>query len=299
MMSRTRDRLVSALLLSTAFAVALTAILGTRSFNHRAESARIAEGHFIELRADLAARNAAEWQAIARGTVRPGEVAKLGELSQTIRGHLAELDRGPATETTAGIAGLFDTYERAVADEFAMLAAGRQTEAEEIDESIVDPTFERLNDLVSEARAAAEETETSARHGAGNAEMLLGLGATVIAAGLFAGYRKVQKRALAERADRAMVEQEIRFTRQVAEQRAYEANHDALTGLPNRRYLVDALSRRHNSADRGDLAVLLLDLDEFKTINDTRLRPILRHRWSRRFWSTVSTLPFGRVSASR
>ncbi|MEJ2619287.1 MAG: diguanylate cyclase [Candidatus Thiodiazotropha sp.] len=52
---------------------------------------------------------------------------------------------------------------------------------------------------------------------------------------------------------------------------AYQATYDALTALPNRRLLLDRLSqaqsscRRHNH--RG--AVLFMDLDHFKTINDS------------------------------
>jgi diguanylate cyclase (GGDEF)-like protein len=52
---------------------------------------------------------------------------------------------------------------------------------------------------------------------------------------------------------------------------AYQATYDALTALPNRRLLIDRLSqaqsrcRRHSH--RG--AVLFMDLDHFKTINDS------------------------------
>ena len=54
------------------------------------------------------------------------------------------------------------------------------------------------------------------------------------------------------------------------EQLRYDVIHDALTGLPNRTLLLDrlaqALARR--TRDRSQVAVMLLDVDEFKLIND-------------------------------
>ena len=60
--------------------------------------------------------------------------------------------------------------------------------------------------------------------------------------------------------------------RQLADQRVvHMAHHDALTGLPNRTLLADrvgqAIARAHRSG--GMLAVLFLDLDRFKNVNDS------------------------------
>ena len=65
---------------------------------------------------------------------------------------------------------------------------------------------------------------------------------------------------------------EIAIDRKAFEDRlAHESVHDPLTGLPNRALLIDrvnvALARAHRSRD--DIAVLFLDLDGFKIINDS------------------------------
>ncbi|MFI5056791.1 MAG: diguanylate cyclase [Candidatus Acidiferrales bacterium] len=54
------------------------------------------------------------------------------------------------------------------------------------------------------------------------------------------------------------------------EQILYQATHDALTGLANYREFLDTLEREVRRADRSQhsFAVLLLDLDELKRIND-------------------------------
>lgn len=45
------------------------------------------------------------------------------------------------------------------------------------------------------------------------------------------------------------------------------ARHDPLTGLPNRRLLVEAIDKAARNSD-GSYAVLLIDLDRFKPVND-------------------------------
>ena len=60
------------------------------------------------------------------------------------------------------------------------------------------------------------------------------------------------------------------FLRRIESNLAHFALHDALTGLPNRRLLLDRLENSLVANTRGgDVAVLFVDVDSFKTNNDS------------------------------
>jgi diguanylate cyclase (GGDEF)-like protein len=66
-------------------------------------------------------------------------------------------------------------------------------------------------------------------------------------------------------------ERDITDERALTAQLSHQALHDPLTGLPNRLLFEDRLSQAHArvARDGGRGAVLLLDLDDFKSVNDT------------------------------
>lgn len=49
----------------------------------------------------------------------------------------------------------------------------------------------------------------------------------------------------------------------------HQATHDVLTGLPNRRQFSQELDRLLTTGDETDLALMQIDLDDFKPVNDT------------------------------
>jgi|GEM_PF-1233472 len=67
------------------------------------------------------------------------------------------------------------------------------------------------------------------------------------------------------------VGQDITDRRLYEQQLVYQANHDILTGLPNRNLLADRLQQAMAMYDRHPcfLGLILLDIDNFKVINDT------------------------------
>lgn len=73
-----------------------------------------------------------------------------------------------------------------------------------------------------------------------------------------------------------LVFRDITRQRQYEDQLRFQAIHDPLTGLPNRILFKDHVTLALASAARRSrrLAVLVFDLDRFKTVNDTRGHPI-------------------------
>jgi diguanylate cyclase (GGDEF)-like protein len=123
------------------------------------------------------------------------------------------------------------------------------------------------------------ETETRFEKLDESSEMKSGLSVMIRAANRAFGVLIVQSR---ER--REFGTQDINFMQAIAnvigsaverreeeERTRYEALHDPLTGLPNRNLFLDRLGRAIAQAERRQtsIAVLFLDLDQFKLVNDS------------------------------
>jgi diguanylate cyclase (GGDEF)-like protein len=86
----------------------------------------------------------------------------------------------------------------------------------------------------------------------------------------------------------------------------HHADHDALTGLANRRHFYERVEEHLSRANRngGGFAILLVDLDRFKPVNDafghttgdavlceiaSRLKGVIRKATRLRGWAATSS----------
>ena len=78
--------------------------------------------------------------------------------------------------------------------------------------------------------------------------------------------------------------EDVSASKATEDQLRHDALHDELTGLPNRRLLVDRLERALTRSRRGGsrLAIYFIDLDDLKRINDT-------HPWQHRAGDVLLT----------
>ncbi len=165
---------------------------------------------------------------------------------------LDRLERLGAGRSGAVVRDRLQVYRLGIEDELGLVAAGRRTEAQALDETVVDPRFEsfedHLDELAEEWAARARKVERTRRAGSATALMVAaGLVAVAVFRFIHAGERVV-----------VLEEQRQRLT--------HRAAHDSLTGLANRERFTSLVNRALRDDDHP--AVAFIDLDGFKAIND-------------------------------
>jgi diguanylate cyclase (GGDEF)-like protein len=159
---------------------------------------------------------------------------------------------GPVKDTSA----ILEVFQRAVATEQAVL----------LTPPIADQT---LRDALAE-QGITDAMIAPLRAGAGTAGTLL-VANRLGDVGAFSGQDLTLLQTLAGQAGGALARgQLLDDLRLAAAEREYQALHDPLTGLPNRTLFTDRVRQAATGLrSDGRLAVLLIDLDRFKEVNDT------------------------------
>ncbi|WP_189330253.1 putative bifunctional diguanylate cyclase/phosphodiesterase [Actinoplanes ianthinogenes] len=215
--------------------------------------------HRSTLRVMLAEVENAAWQQNAlrsRAMLAKGLTPEIAQLRQEIDEAVDTIAvnfaaRDPDNPYALAVQEAFRTYDDAVDYEFDLLEEGDLLAAERVNEYQADPTFVALRAALADAAQRYEQQAEQAGRQARLGTVLILSGAAAMIAGLVARSHRVRARA---------------FRRA-----AHQATHDALTGLPNRVLLHDTIAQAiaTESADGSHLALLLVDLDRFKEVNDT------------------------------
>ena len=265
--AQSKRRISAWAVLATALLVALGTALIIAELREHADNDRQALLLFKDLETQAYRLSSLEWQAIAEERLDSG----LDEEAQDARDRMARSLDGmaqvDALDEEEGVLQQVDeafrAYDEALGEEFRLLAAGSLEEAEVVDEERVDPSFDELTEALVRADSVystdAERTDQIA-----NAGSVLALG---VAGGLigvmFWQYERARRAA-------TLIAAEQKALRKSEELFRYQALHDPLTNLPNRLLFMDrlkhALDRTRRRTEK--IAVLFLDLDSFKVIND-------------------------------
>ena len=192
------------------------------------EAAQRIEARAVEAEAELA--------YLAQYAARDGNVSSFAELKQAVAGLTLQARSVATLRAARGTQGALAP---------AAAAEGAQREALAALGSVLDSRTRRLNQRMLDQIRLGETLRAYV-------SWLLA-GSVVVLIGLFATYRWA---ALRERAAQQRIE--------------HLAHHDMVTGLPNRVLLSDRLDQETARALRakGGFAVLMIDLDGFKQVND-------------------------------
>jgi diguanylate cyclase (GGDEF)-like protein len=229
----------------------LFAIVHLQSSEENAQRREVSD---LELSRSVEWLSGLEWQAVAESKLSPANAATasslIGKLDGLARGAADYGDvEGPRLVARA------DRYRNAVRREFAFLQAGDLKQSREVDEHQTDPTAEMLKNLIGTAITKAERIAGQQSRNANRLTLVIGLIGGLLTLGLLWG---VERGLDATRRAASLSRQAARL--------GQEANHDLLTGLPNRRQLLRDLATALDTKQPSALA--LIDLDGFKIYND-------------------------------
>jgi diguanylate cyclase (GGDEF)-like protein len=190
----------------------------------------------------------------------PGLRNALAQEETRLDGALIEVVRngtGRDRRTVTDLRNAYILLNRAIQRMLEAVDAGNHETVLRIETDDLAPAFDKMHGLLVAAGEQSEETSDRAVDDLQSLEAIMFVTVSVLfllGLAFIAGCM-----VLISRFQRRLVEQ--------ADASHHQATHDSLTGLPNRALFADRLS--HVLADGTPVAVMLLDLDRFKEVNDT------------------------------
>jgi predicted signal transduction protein with EAL and GGDEF domain len=222
-----------------------------------------------QLEANAQGLGSNEWEAIADSKIN----SDVGESTQQFR--LEILTKLQMIDAFQGRHGLVDkvrpaasTYLSDMDQEFALISNGRLDEARKLNDSRVDPDFDVLDQAIHQAISKFEtETQHSSQTALlGSIGILLGSLVSI----LFLTFHFERGRNLQK--TNARLQDLVTQLSRSQEKLIHTAYHDSLTQLPNRTRFMDRLKQCIKRANRHEdykFAVVLMDVDQFKIVNDS------------------------------
>jgi diguanylate cyclase (GGDEF)-like protein len=228
-------------------------ILHGRSTEHSADAFRL-----NELDTLLHEESSVQWKTLAKGSSPLHVARELGVL----RKQESDILGKPQFENSSLIRQVGD-YHQVLDQELGLLGVGKTAEALVLEQQHTDVRFDGLAAELAQLEKADTDAAGVAKNAA-DVTLIAAMSAAIVAIGLLLYRFEREHRASRRAADEVLRQQRIAFA-VLAEHEAlqrHQALHDPLTGLPNRRALSALL------ATRGKRALLLVDLDNFKPVND-------------------------------
>jgi diguanylate cyclase (GGDEF)-like protein len=203
--------------------------------------------------------NADEWHIIAEPGYLNASQQRIGDAEQQIEAILGDLQQNrDYNQVILPVKDSYLAYREAVKEETVLLAQGDYEAARQTDSNLVDPSYLRLEDAITDA--AAFFSDLSARD---EFRAYLGSAFTILASSLMIGF-------LIWRFDRLrQLNMTIETEKKLLKRMSLV---DDLTGLYNRRGFMTLADQQLKTAHRERLKpiVLFADLDDMKWINDTK-----------------------------
>jgi diguanylate cyclase (GGDEF)-like protein len=209
-----------------------------------------------------------QWKTLAdRGA--PVRVAReVGAIRARERTILDALDATLPAASRERLRSLADGYHTILDQELALLTLSHSAEALALEWRDTEPHFRQLSETITEL---ATDRNASATKAARTADLTLAcamLLAALMIGALLHRFERVQRASV--QASTELLKQERKALQQAMASAAtirHQAQHDALTGLPNRVLFTERVDQAMRAG--GDQAVLFIDLDDFKWVNDS------------------------------